>query len=62
MLFSATFSEDVQQLASLSLKSPVRLAADPTAAAPDTLSQEVSNMKGEKEREWLSLRQIERCQ
>lgn len=26
----------------LSLKSPVRMAADPTAAAPETLSQEVS--------------------
>lgn len=41
MLFSATFSDDVQQLVALSLKQPVRLAADPAAMAPKTLRQEV---------------------
>jgi hypothetical protein len=42
MLFSATFNDDVQQLVQLSLKQPVRLAADAVAMAPKSLSQEVS--------------------
>lgn len=41
MLFSATFNDDVAALISLSLKQPVRLAADPAAMAPKSLSQEV---------------------
>jgi ATP-dependent RNA helicase DDX27 len=41
-LFSATFNDDVAGLVALSLKQPVRLAADAAAAAPSTLSQEVS--------------------
>eukprot|EP00879_Flechtneria_rotunda_P021737 GHRR01022921.1.p1 GENE.GHRR01022921.1~~GHRR01022921.1.p1 ORF type:complete len:358 (+),score=113.44 GHRR01022921.1:842-1915(+) len=46
MLFSATFNDDVAQLISLSLKQPVRLAADPAAMAPTSLSQEVVRLKG----------------
>lgn len=42
MLFSATFNDDVAALVSLSLKQPVRLAADPAVTAPKQLSQEVS--------------------
>jgi superfamily II DNA/RNA helicase len=41
LLFSATFNGDVAGLVALSLKQPVRLAADAAAAAPSTLSQEV---------------------
>jgi ATP-dependent RNA helicase DDX27 len=41
LLFSATFNDDVAGLVALSLKQPVRLAADAAAAAPSTLSQEV---------------------
>jgi hypothetical protein len=37
----ATFNDDVAGLVALSLKQPVRLAADAAAAAPSTLSQEV---------------------
>eukprot|EP00877_Chromochloris_zofingiensis_P007931 jgi/Chrzof1/3391/Cz12g23200.t1 len=46
MLFSATFSEQVKKLMALSLKAPVRLAADAAAAAPKGLSQEVIRLKG----------------
>lgn len=42
LLFSATFNDDVAGLVALSLKQPVRLAADAAATAPSTLSQEVS--------------------
>jgi hypothetical protein len=45
MLFSATFSEQVRDLMALSLKSPVRLAADAAAAAPKGLVQEVVRLK-----------------
>eukprot|EP00878_Enallax_costatus_P005816 GHUV01006103.1.p1 GENE.GHUV01006103.1~~GHUV01006103.1.p1 ORF type:complete len:892 (+),score=345.95 GHUV01006103.1:153-2828(+) len=47
MLFSATFNDDVAALVSLSLKQPVRLAADPAAAAPKQLSQEIVRLKGQ---------------
>ncbi|KAI8466360.1 MAG: P-loop containing nucleoside triphosphate hydrolase protein [Monoraphidium minutum] len=46
MLFSATFSEQVRDLMALSLKQPVRLAADAAAAAPKGLVQEVVRLKG----------------
>ncbi|KIY91471.1 ATP-dependent RNA helicase DDX27 [Monoraphidium neglectum] len=46
MLFSATFSEQVRDLMALSLKQPVRLAADAAAAAPKSLVQEVVRLKG----------------
>jgi ATP-dependent RNA helicase DDX27 len=46
MLFSATFNSEVQALMSLSLKSPVRLAADAAAAAPKSLVQEIVRLKG----------------
>lgn len=43
---AATMTEEVKQLISLSLKHPVRLAADPTAAAPQELTQEIVRLKG----------------
>ncbi|GAB4821500.1 hypothetical protein N2152v2_008546 [Parachlorella kessleri] len=46
MLFSATMTEEVKRLIALSLKHPVRLAADPTAAAPQQLTQEIVRLKG----------------
>ena len=45
MLFSATMTEEVQKLAALSLQRPIRLAADPRAAAPKLLTQEVVRIK-----------------
>jgi hypothetical protein len=45
MLFSATMTEEVKRLASLSLQRPVRLAADPTAQAPRELVQEIIRLK-----------------
>lgn len=59
LLFSATFNDDVAGLVALSLKQPVRLAADAAAAAPSTLSQEIVRLKGsaatEKEAALLAL-------
>ncbi|KAL4427607.1 hypothetical protein ABPG75_001696 [Micractinium tetrahymenae] len=46
MLFSATMTEEVKKLVSLSLKNPVRLAADAAAAAPRELTQEIVRLKG----------------
>lgn len=46
MLFSATMTEEVKRLAALSLRQPVRLAADPTAMAPEKLTQEIVRLKG----------------
>jgi ATP-dependent RNA helicase DDX27 len=46
LLFSATMTSGVQQLISLSLTRPVRLAADAEAAAPATLQQQVLRLKG----------------
>lgn len=45
LLFSATFTAQVRALASLSLKQPVRLAADVALAAPKQLSQEIVRLK-----------------
>ena len=45
MLFSATFSQQVQALVGMSLKSPVRLAADAALSAPRELTQEVVRLK-----------------
>ncbi|KAL6758791.1 P-loop containing nucleoside triphosphate hydrolase protein [Haematococcus lacustris] len=46
MLFSATFNDEVKRLVSLSLKQPVRLAADAAAAVPKDLRQEIVRLKG----------------
>ncbi len=43
--YSATFNEEVRKLMSLSLKQPVRLAADAVAAVPKDLRQEVLRLK-----------------
>jgi hypothetical protein len=45
MLFSATMTEEVRRLISLSLRSPVRLAADAVGRTPDELAQEVVRLK-----------------
>jgi len=45
MLFSATMTEEVISLASLSLQHPVRLAANVKAAAPRQLKQEIVRIK-----------------
>ena len=45
VLFSATMTEEVQRLATLSLRQPVRLAADEPSCAPVRLSQEVLRLK-----------------
>lgn len=46
LLFSATMTEQVKDLIKLSLRHPVRLAADETSAAPKALTQEVLRLKG----------------
>lgn len=46
MLFSATMTEEVKKLAAVSLKDPVRLAADEIGAAPKGLVQEIVRLKG----------------
>ena len=45
ILFSATMTDEVQQLAALSLRQPVRLAADEPSTAPVRLAQEVLRLK-----------------
>lgn len=45
LLFSATMTEQVQQLVTMSLKQPVRLAADAAGRAPDELRQEIVRLK-----------------
>ena len=45
MLFSATMTEEVKDLASLSLQHPVRLAANAKSAAPKLLRQEIVRIK-----------------
>ncbi|KAL3161562.1 hypothetical protein ABBQ32_010429 [Trebouxia sp. C0010 RCD-2024] len=46
LLFSATMTEQVQQLVTMSLKQPVRLAADAAGRAPGELRQEIVRLKG----------------
>ena len=46
LLFSATLTAGVNELASLSLRKPVRLAADADGAAPATLAHEVVRLRG----------------
>eukprot|EP00873_Tetraselmis_striata_P038687 jgi/Tetstr1/458951/TSEL_004422.t1 len=46
LLFSATMTEEVKRLAALSLRQPIRLAADTVGAAPKQLRQEVVRLKG----------------
>lgn len=40
MLFSATMTEEVDELVKLSLTKPLRLSADPSAKRPVTLTEE----------------------
>ena len=40
MLFSATMTEEVDELVKLSLTRPLRISADPTAKRPSTLIEE----------------------
>jgi len=46
LLFSATMTVEVNALVALSLRHPVRLAADAAAASPASLRQEVVRLKG----------------
>ncbi|KAI5353691.1 hypothetical protein L3X38_006585 [Prunus dulcis] len=45
MLFSATMTEEVDELVQLSLTKPVRLSADPSAKRPVTLTEEVVRIR-----------------
>ncbi|CAK7346166.1 unnamed protein product [Dovyalis caffra] len=45
MLFSATMTEEVDELIKLSLTKPLRLSADPTAKRPATLTEEVLRVR-----------------
>lgn len=45
LMFSATMTEQVQQLVKMSLKQPVRLAADAAGRAPEELRQEIIRLK-----------------
>ncbi|CAN6485308.1 unnamed protein product [Victoria cruziana] len=49
MLFSATMTEQVDELVKLSLNKPVRLAADPSTKRPATLSEEVIRIRPTRE-------------
>lgn len=40
MLFSATMTEEIDELMKLSLKNPLRLAADPSMKRPEKLIEE----------------------
>lgn len=40
MLFSATMTEEVDELIKLSLNKPLRLSADPSTKRPATLTEE----------------------
>merc|ERR1719331_1986695 len=46
LLFSATMTESVKELVALSLRNPVRIAADPKHATPHLLQQECVLLKG----------------
>lgn len=45
MLFSATLSDQVRRLAALSLRQPVRLAADAASSVPTKLCQQIVRLK-----------------
>eukprot|EP01018_Ginkgo_biloba_P019412 Gb_16576 [translate_table: standard] len=45
MLFSATMTDEVDELIKLSLTSPVRLSADPATKRPSTLTEEVIKIR-----------------
>lgn len=45
MLFSATLTEEVDELIKLSLTKPLRLSADPSAKRPSTLTEEVVRIR-----------------
>ncbi|KAJ4842912.1 DEAD-box ATP-dependent RNA helicase 28 [Turnera subulata] len=45
MLFSATMTEEVDELVKLSLTKPLRLSADPSAKRPATLTEEVVRVR-----------------
>ncbi|KAK9270003.1 hypothetical protein L1049_025576 [Liquidambar formosana] len=45
MLFSATMTEEVDELIKLSLTRPVRLSADPSTKRPETLTEEVVRIR-----------------
>ncbi|GAB2228410.1 hypothetical protein Drorol1_Dr00010248 [Drosera rotundifolia] len=45
MLFSATMTEDVQELVKLSMTKPLRLSADPSAKRPASLTEEVIRIR-----------------
>ncbi|XP_015875716.2 DEAD-box ATP-dependent RNA helicase 28 [Ziziphus jujuba] len=45
MLFSATMTEEVNELVKLSLAKPLRLSADPSAKRPATLTEEVVRIR-----------------
>ena len=47
LLFSATMTEEVQELIGLSLRNPVRIAADPKHSTPTLLTQEAILLKGQ---------------
>ncbi|XP_047326482.1 DEAD-box ATP-dependent RNA helicase 28 [Impatiens glandulifera] len=49
MLFSATMTEEVNDLIKLSLTKPLRLSADPTAKRPATLTEEVVRIRRTRE-------------
>ncbi|CAA6655983.1 unnamed protein product [Spirodela intermedia] len=49
MLFSATMTEEVGELAKLSLTKPVRLEADPSTKRPATLTEEVVRVRRSRE-------------
>ena len=51
MLFSATFSDEVRKLVALSLRQPVRLAADAAAQVPRQLCQQIVRLKGQAQAE-----------
>lgn len=43
MLFSATMTEEIDELVKLSLNKPVRLEADPSLKRPATLTEEYAH-------------------
>nr|XP_009625458.1 DEAD-box ATP-dependent RNA helicase 28-like [Nicotiana tomentosiformis] len=45
MLFSATMTEEIDELIKLSLNKPLRLSADPSTKRPATLTEEVVRIR-----------------